>query len=174
MADISLGLSFDDVLLVPAMSSVLPGEADLSTHVTAGIPLFLPVVSAAMDTVSEHDLAIALAREGGMGVIHRACPIDEQVPMVSRVKRWESAVTLKPLTVSKDDTVLYVREIMAKNGFSGFPVMDADGHLEGMVTGRVIRYLERQDGKVGDVMTPLDKLSSAPPNTGVEEARRIL
>ena len=72
MAEISLGLSFDDVLLVPALSSVLPGEADLSTHVTSGIPLFLPVVSAAMDTVSEHDLAIALAREGGMGVIHRA------------------------------------------------------------------------------------------------------
>ncbi len=103
MAEISLGLSFDDVLLVPAMSSVLPGEADLSTHVTAGIPLFLPVVSAAMDTVSEHDLAIALAREGGMGVIHRACPIDEQVTMVSRVKRSENAVILKPLTVRKED-----------------------------------------------------------------------
>ena len=82
MAEISVGLSFDDVLLTPGLSSVLPGEAELATHVTEGIPLFLPVVSAAMDTVSEHDLAIALAREGGMGVIHRACPIDEQVSMV--------------------------------------------------------------------------------------------
>ena len=174
MAEISLGLSFDDVLLVPAMSAVLPGDADYSTHVTAGIPLFLPVVSAAMDTVSEHDLAIALAREGGMGVIHRACPIDEQVMMVSRVKRSENAVILKPLTVHKEDTVDYVRDIMAKNGFSGFPVIDAAGHLEGMVTGRDIRYLERLDATVADVMTPLAKLVTGPPNTSLEEARRIL
>ena len=162
------------MLLVPAMSSVLPGDADYSTHVTAGIPLFLPVVSAAMDTVSEHDLAIALAREGGMGVIHRACPIDDQVMMVSRVKRSENAVILKPLTVHKEDTVDYVRDIMAKNGFSGFPVIDADGHLEGMVTGRDIRYLERLDATVADVMTPLTKLVTGPPNTSLEEARRIL
>ena len=174
MADISLGLSFDDVLLVPALSSVLPGEADLSTHVTAGIPLFLPVVSAAMDTVSEHDLAIALAREGGMGVIHRACPIDEQVVMVSRVKRSENAVILKPHTVRKEDSVEHVREIMARNGFSGFPVIDAEGHLEGMVTGRDVRYLDRPDAKVADVMTPREKLVIAPPNTSLEEARRIL
>jgi IMP dehydrogenase len=105
MAEISLGLSFDDVLLVPAMSAVLPGDADLSTHVTSGISLFLPIVSAAMDTVSEHELAIALAREGGMGVIHRACSIDEQVAMVAKVKRSESAVILKPHTVRRDDTV---------------------------------------------------------------------
>jgi len=160
MAEISLGLSFDDVLLVPALSSVLPGDADLSTHVTAGIPLFLPIVSAAMDTVSEHDLAIALAREGGMGVIHRACPIDEQAAMVSRVKRSENAVIQKPHTVRKEDTVDHVRAVMAKNGFSGFPVIDADGRLEGMVTGRDVRYL--------------DRLVTAPANTSLEEARRIL
>ncbi len=156
------------------MSAVLPGEADLRTHVTAGIPLFLPVISAAMDTVSEHDLAIALAREGGMGVIHRACPIDDQVTMVSRVKRSENAVILKPLTVRKDDTIDHVREIMARNGFSGFPVVDQDGHLEGMVTGRDIRYLERLDATVADVMTPLPKLITAPPHTSLEQARRIL
>jgi IMP dehydrogenase len=174
MAEISLGLSFDDVLLVPALSAVLPGEADLSTHVTAGIPLFLPVVSAAMDTVSEHELAIALAREGGMGVIHRACPIDEQVVMVTRVKRSESAVILKPHTVRKSDTVDHVRDIMARNGFSGFPVVDENGVLEGMVTGRDVRYLDRQNSLVSDVMTPLEKLVTAPPNTSLEEARRIL
>ena len=174
MAEISLGLSFDDVLLVPTMSSVMPGEADLSTLVTAGIPLYLPVVSAAMDTVSEHDLAIALAREGGMGVIHRACRIDEQVTMVSRVKRSENAVILKPHTVRKEDTIDHVRDIMAKNGFSGFPVIDADGHLEGMVTGRDIRYLERLDANVADIMTPLQKLVTAPPTTSLEQARRIL
>ncbi|MFN6045419.1 MAG: IMP dehydrogenase, partial [Verrucomicrobiota bacterium] len=174
MADISLGLSFDDVLLVPALSSVLPGDADLSTLLAEGIPLSLPVVSAAMDTVSEHDLAIALAREGGMGVIHRACPIDDQVVMVSRVKRSENAVILKPHTVRKEDTVDHVREIMAKNGFSGFPVIDAEGHLEGMVTGRDVRYLDRTDATVADVMTPKERLITAPPTTSLEEARRIL
>lgn len=174
MAEISTGLSFDDVLLVPGLSSVLPGDADLSTHVTGGIPLFLPVVSAAMDTVSEQDLAIALAREGGMGVIHRACPIDEQAAMVAKVKRSESAVILKPLTVRKEDGIEHVRETMVRNGFSGFPVIDADGRLEGMVTGRDVRYLDRPDAKVADVMTPLDKLVTAPPTTGIEEARRIL
>lgn len=174
MADISLGLSFDDVLLVPALSDVLPGEADLSTALTEGIPLNLPVVSAAMDTVSEHDLAIALAREGGMGVIHRACSIEEQAAMVSKVKRSESAVILDPLTVKKTDTVERVCAIMDKNGFSGFPVVDEDGCLEGMVTGRDVRYLDRPGALVSEVMTPREKVVTAPPNTGLEEARRIL
>ena len=174
MAEISLGLSFDDVLLVPALSSVLPGEANLSTYLTQGIPLFLPVVSAAMDTVSEHDLAIALAREGGMGVIHRACPIDEQASMVSRVKRSENAVIQKPLTVRKEDSVDHVQALMAKNGFSGFPVVDSNGRLEGMVTGRDVRYLERAGAKVADVMTPRERLVTAPGSTSIEDARRIL
>lgn len=174
MADISLGLSFDDVLLVPSISSVLPGEADLSTRLTGDIPLVIPVVSAAMDTVSEHELAIALAREGGMGVIHRACPIEEQVMMVSRVKRYENAVILRPHTVQRQDSVEKVREIMAANGFSGFPVVDDEGHLVGMVTGRDVRYLDRRDAIVEDVMTPLEKLATAPPNTSHEEAREIL
>ena len=174
MAEISLGLSFDDVLLVPAMSTVLPGEADLTTHVTPGIQLNLPIVSAAMDTVSEHELAIALAREGGMGVIHRACPIDEQVAMVTRVKRSESAIILKPHTVRRDDTIARVREIMESNGFSGFPVVDENGILEGMVTGRDLRYLDRTDAKVADVMTPKEKLVTGPPNTSHDEARSIL
>ncbi len=174
MAEISLGLSFDDVLLVPCLSEILPGEADLSSHITAEIPLHLPVVSAAMDTVSEHDLAIALAREGGMGVIHRACPIDEQAAMVSRVKRSESAVIQKPHTVRKEDSVRHVREVMEANGFSGFPVTGDDGELEGMVTGRDVRYLDRPDAKVADVMTPRERLVTAPPHTSLEEARRIL
>jgi IMP dehydrogenase len=174
MAEISLGLSFDDVLLVPAYSAVLPGEADLSTHVTAGIQLNIPVVSAAMDTVSEHDLAISLAREGGIGVIHRACPIDDQAAMVSRVKRSENAVILKPHIVHKEDTVAHVRAIMIQNGFSGFPVVDGEGRLEGMVTGRDVRYLDRLDITVADVMTPRERLITAPPSTSLEEARRIL
>lgn len=174
MADISLGLSFDDVLLVPALSEILPTESDISTNVTAGIRLNIPVVSAAMDTVSETELAVALAREGGMGVIHRACSIAEQASMVSRVKRSENAVIQKPLTVSKEQTIDEIRAIMAEHGFSGFPVVDADGRLEGMVTGRDVRYLDRLDARVVDVMTPREKLITAPANTELEEARRIL
>ena len=174
MADISLGLSFDDVLLVPALSEILPTESDISTNVTADIRLNIPVVSAAMDTVSEPELAVALAREGGMGVIHRACSIAEQASMVSRVKRSENAVIQKPLTVRKEQTIDEVRAIMDEHGFSGFPVIDADGRLEGMVTGRDVRYLDRTDARVEDVMTRRDKLVTAPANTELEEARRIL
>lgn len=174
MAEISLGLSFDDVLLVPALSAILPSEANLATALVEGIPLNLPVVSAAMDTVSEHDLAIALAREGGMGVIHRACPIEEQAAMVSKVKRSESAVILKPLTVRKTDSIERVRAIMDENGFSGFPVVDEAGCLEGMVTGRDVRYLDRPGALVSEVMTPREKVVTAPPSTGLEQARRIL
>ena len=174
MADISLGLSFDDVLLVPALSEILPTESDISTNVTSGIRLNIPVVSAAMDTVSETELAVALAREGGMGVIHRACSIAEQASMVSRVKRSENAVIQKPLTVRKEQSIDEVRAIMAEHGFSGFPVVDADGRLEGMVTGRDLRYLDLQDARVQDVMTPREKLVTAPVNTELEDARRIL
>jgi IMP dehydrogenase len=174
MADISLGLSFDDVLLVPALSEILPTESDISTFVTGDIRLNIPVVSAAMDTVSETELAVALAREGGMGVIHRACSIQEQASMVSRVKRSENAVILKPLTVRKEQTIDEIRGIMAEHGFSGFPVVDAEGRLEGMVTGRDVRYLDRQDARVEDVMTPREKLITAPAHTELEEARRIL
>ncbi|MCU0794990.1 MAG: IMP dehydrogenase [Akkermansiaceae bacterium] len=174
MADITTGLSFDDVLLTPRMSSVLPADTDLSTSLTDDISLRIPVVSAAMDTVSEADLAIALAREGGMGVIHRACPIEQQASMVSRVKRSENAVILKPLTVRKEQSVAEVREIMAEHGFSGFPVIDAEGRLVGMVTGRDIRYLDGGDARVSEVMTPRERLVTAPPSTELEEARRIL
>ena len=174
MAEISVGLSFDDVLLVPALSSILPSEANLETNLTDQIPLRLPVISAAMDTVSEHDLAIALAREGGMGVIHRACSIEEQAGMVAKVKRSESAVIIKPLTVSKNDTVENVLSIMEENGFSGFPVVDESGILEGMVTGRDVRYLDRPGALVSEVMTPRDRVITAPPTTGLEDARRIL
>lgn len=174
MADISLGYSFDDVLLVPALSDVLPGEADLKTQLTEGIELNLPVISAAMDTVSEHELAIALAREGGMGVIHRACPIEEQAAMVAKVKRSESAVILKPHTVRREDTVQHVLDVMEQNGFSGFPVVDDDNQLLGMVTGRDIRYLDRPDALVSEVMTPKEKLVTAPPHTSHAEARSIL
>ena len=174
MAELSLGLSFDDVLLVPKKSAVLPTEADLETALTADISLRIPVVSAAMDTVSETELAVALAREGGIGVIHRACSVEEQAAMVSRVKRSESAIIQSPLTVQKKQTVGEIREIMEIEGFSGFPVVDDEGNLEGMVTGRDVRYHSEAEALVADVMTSRDRLVTAPPNTSHEEARRIL
>jgi IMP dehydrogenase len=174
MADFSLAFSFDDVLLVPARSAILPADANINTMLTKDISLHIPVVSAAMDTVSESELAIALAREGGMGVIHRACTIEEEAAMVSRVKRSENAVILKPLTFTKENTVDEVRRVMDEQGFSGFPVVDAAGHLVGMVTGRDVRYIERTDVLVADVMTPRERLIVADPSMELEEARRIL
>ena len=112
MADFPLAFSFDDVLLVPARSAILPADANINTMLTKDISLHIPVVSAAMDTVSESELAIALAREGGMGVIHRACTIEEEAAMVSRVKRSENAVILKPLTFTKENTVDEVRRVV--------------------------------------------------------------
>jgi len=174
MAETQLGFSFDDVLLVPRRSGVIPAETDISAQLAGEIDLNVPVVSAAMDTVSESDLVIALAREGGIGVIHRACTIEEQAAMVSRVKRSENAVILKPATLRKEQTVEEMRRIMVERGFSGFPVVDAEGKLEGMVTGRDVRYLERAGLRVADVMTPRERLVTAPPNTEMGEARRIL
>ena len=174
MAQISLGLSFDDVLLTPRMSGVLPGDADLKTVLTPQIDLNIPVVSAAMDTVSESELAIALAREGGIGVIHRNNSIEEQAAMVLKVKRSESAVIHSPYTVSKNQTVGQLRMIMDEQGFSGFPVVDADGKLEGMVTGRDVRHMADNSASISEVMTPLDRLATSHENTELREARAIL
>lgn len=174
MADITLGLSFDDVLLLPQKSTILPGEADLSSHLVPGFNLNIPVLSAAMDTVSESELAIALAREGGMGVIHRNNTIEEQAAMVTRVKRSENAIISNPLTVRKEQTISEIREIMWQQGFSGFPVVNETGYLEGIVTGRDVRGVEDDSTTVADVMTPREKLFTAPTNTSLEEARQIL
>lgn len=174
MAELTLGLSFDDVLLVPKMSEVLPTEAVLDTELTEGIPLKIPVVSAAMDTVSESELAVALAREGGMAVIHRACTIEEEAAMVSLVKRSESSVIQKPLTVTKEHTIGNLKAIMREQGFSGFPVVDSEGVLLGMVTGRDIRHFAADDAMVGEVMTQGEKLVTGNPDTTPEDARRIL
>lgn len=156
------------------MSAVLPGEAELQTALTAGIGLNIPVVSAAMDTVSESELAIALAQEGGIGVIHRNNLIEEQAAMVLKVKRSESAVILKPYTVRKNQTVGELRHIMDEQGFSGFPVVDADGKLEGMVTGRDVRHMADDAAKISEVMTPLERLVTSHEKTALREAREIL
>ncbi len=174
MAEINLGLSFDDVLLVPQLSAVIPNETDISSSLNQEIGLNIPVVSAAMDSVSESELAIALAREGGIGVIHRNNTIEQQAAMVAKVKRAETAVILDPVTVTKDMKVAKIREIIDFEGFSGFPVVDAENKLEGMVTGRDVRYTAHQDRSVAEVMTPFDKLVTGNSDTTIEEARRIL
>ncbi len=174
MADLTLGLSFDDVLLVPKKSGVLPTEARVDTALSEEIALKIPVISAAMDTVSESELAVSLAREGGMAVIHRACSVEEEAEMVSRVKRSESAVIQEPMTVRSDTTIANLKSIMGEQGFSGFPVVDEEGVLVGMVTGRDIRHFADDAAKVGDVMTCGDKLVTGAPDTTPEAARRIL
>ena len=171
---IPLGLSFDDVLLVPQRSEVLPGEAAVETTLTGKIPLNIPIVSAAMDTVTEAELAIALAREGGLGVVHRNMPIDEQAAQIARVKRSENTVIPDPFTVSRSMTLGEMIRFMEDKGVAGFPVVGAEGRLEGMVTTRDIWYVENPDQRVEHVMTPLEKLVTAREGTSLDEARRIL
>ncbi len=174
MGDLSLGLSFDDVLLVPQKSAILPADADLTTQLTSEIALNIPIVSSAMDTVTESELAIALAREGGIGVIHRNMPIPDQAGMVAKVKRSENMVITEPFTVSADTTLEALQQIMDQRGVNGFPVVDAEGNLTGMVTSRDIWIIEDSAKTVADVMTPRDKLVTAPANTGQRDAQGLL
>ena len=171
---IPLGLSFDDVLLVPQHSAVLPAEVDLSTRLTEDIRLNIPIVSSAMDTVTEAELAIALAREGGLGVIHRNCPPEKQAEFVGRVKRSENTVIQDPMTVTSDLTMRQVDEIMHERGVSGFPVVNSERKLVGMMTTRDMWLIESADTRVADVMTPKERLVTAPLNTSIEEATRML
>ena len=174
MGELPLGLSFDDVLLVPQRSGVLPAEVDVSTNLTADIPLKIPIVSSAMDTVTEDGLAIALAREGGIGVIHRNMPIEEQADMVAKVKRSENTVISDPFTTSADISLARLQEVMQEKGVNGFPVVDENRVLIGMVTSRDIWHVEDENAPVSAVMTPKERLIMAPIATGLEEARCIL
>ncbi len=171
---IPLGLSFDDVLLVPQLTEILPAEADLKTRLAPGLELNIPVISSAMDTVTEAELAIALAREGGLGVIHRNMPIAQQADQVRRVKRSENTVIDQPFTVSPELTLAELMIIMDQRGVAGFPVVDDEGNLAGMVTSRDVWYIQDTKATVRDVMTPRDRLVTAPASTTSEEARAIL
>lgn len=175
MGDIPpLALSFDDVLVLPGLSQVLPGDADLSFTLGADIRLNVPVLSSAMDTVTEAELAIALAREGGMGVVHRNCPIDYQAEQVTRVKRSEHTVIQNPVAVQPDTKLSEVSRLMFEKGVSGFPVIDASGRLLGMVTSRDMWYIEDENTPVSAIMTPRDRLATGTPTTSLEEALKIL
>jgi IMP dehydrogenase len=166
-------LTFDDVLIVPRRASVHPRELDVSTQLTRNIRINIPLVSAPMDTVTESTLAIALAQEGGIGIIHRNLSVEDQTREVHKVKRSESGVILDPVTLRPEDTVTKAQEVMRLQNVSGIPITQPDGTLVGILTRRDLKYLEASNKRVADVMTR-DNLVKAPPTTTLDEAERIL
>ncbi len=168
-----LGLTFDDVLLVPAQSDVLPASANTATRLTANIALAIPVLSAAMDTVTEARMAIALAREGGLGIIHRNLSIEDQVVEVDKVKRSESGMIVEPVTLPADALVRDALTLMERYHISGVPITDDTGHLVGILTNRDLRFVENVDQPVSSVMTS-ENLITAPKGTTLHEAQTIL
>jgi IMP dehydrogenase len=165
-------LTFDDVLLVPRKSGVLPREVDTRTRLTRGIHLYIPIISAAMDTVTESEMAIALAREGGIGIIHKNMTITEQAQQIDRVKRSESGMILNPITLSPGNTVHDALDIMHKYSISGVPIVD-EGRLVGILTNRDLRFEPNKDLLVSEVMTK-ENLVTASRATTLEEAEKIL
>jgi IMP dehydrogenase len=173
LPDLEEGLTFDDVLLVPAHSDVLPAETDTSTRFTRGITLQTPLCSAAMDTVTESRLAIAIAQQGGIGVIHKNLSIERQAEEVDRVKRSESGMIVDPLTIRYDRPVREALGVMERYKISGVPVVDEDGHLVGIITNRDLRFETRFDIAVSEVMTP-QPLVTVPVGTTLEDAKGVL
>jgi len=174
------GITFDDVLLLPQYSDVMPSQADTSTRLTPTIQLNIPLVSAPMDTVTESALAIALAQEGGVGVIHRNLPIEAQAREVTKVKRSGNGIILDPITVGPGETVGRARELMREHNVSGFPVTEdgsselrSHGRVVGILTKRDLKFVEDESTTVKSVMTTAD-LVTAPPGTKLDEAERIL
>lgn len=166
-------LTFDDVLLVPAYSEVLPKDVSLSTKFTRNITLNLPLVSAAMDTVTEARLAIAIAQEGGIGVIHKNMTAEQQAAEVLKVKRHESGVVADPVVITPDFTVLQVLQLSEERGISGFPVVEG-GKVVGIVTNRDIRFETRYNVKVCEIMTPRERLITVHEGTTPAEAKALL
>ena len=167
------GLTFDDVLLIPAFSDVLPREVDLSTHFSRNIKLNIPFVSAAMDTVTEAKLAIAIAREGGIGVIHKNMSIEAQAQQVRYVKRAENGMISNPVSILRDKTVGQVLSMMAEYKIGGIPVVDTEGHLVGIVTNRDLRFRRDMNQLIDDVMTK-ENLITTQQTTNLEKAADIL
>ncbi len=166
-------LAFDDVILVPRHSEILPREADVSTTLSRNIRLSIPLVSAAMDTVTEAALATALAQEGGIGIIHKNLSVEEQAREVEKVKRSAHGVISDPVTLSPDQTIRDAKRIMQQQNITGLPVVEPDGRLVGIITQRDLRFFDVLDAKVSEVMTK-GKLVKASPATTLEEAKRIL
>lgn len=166
-------LTFDDVLLIPAASDVLPSTTDVSTWLTRGIRMNIPLVSAAMDTVTEHRLAIAMAREGGMGIIHKNLSIDDQVEMARKVKRSENGMITDPITMHHDRTVGDALDMMAEYRISGIPITTANGDLVGIVTNRDLRFETDRTRPISELMTG-DELVTVPEGTTLEGAKELL
>jgi IMP dehydrogenase len=167
-------LTFDDVLLLPAESSVLPKDVDLKTQLTRGITLNIPLLSAAMDTVTEARLAIAMAQEGGMGIVHKNMTIEDQAAEVRKVKKFESGVVKDPITVSPQHTVREVLDIIRSYNFHALPVIEANNQLVGIVTSRDFRFETNLDQLVANIMTPKERLITAKEGTDREEIRKLL
>lgn len=166
------GITFDDVFLEPAYSDVVPREVDLRTNLTKNIKLNIPILSSPMDTVTESDLAIALAQEGGMGIIHKNLSIIDQTREVDKVKRSENGIITDPITLPPEERVVNARRIMEQNKISGVPIT-VNGHLKGILTRRDLRFLTNTNQQISEVMTR-ENLVTAPENTTLEEAETIL
>lgn len=168
------GLTFDDVLLIPAESNVLPADVDLTTKLTKDITLNIPIMTAAMDTVTESKMAIAIAREGGIGVIHKNMSIEEQAIEVDKVKRSENGVITNPFYLSPRHTAKDADELMSKYRISGVPICEDNGLLVGILTNRDLRFMQDYDVKIAEVMTPKSQLVTAMAGTTLEDAKSIL
>ena len=171
--EIRLGLTFDDVLLYPAESDIVPSMADPRTRLTRSISLNIPMLSSAMDTVTEADMAIVMAQLGGIGVLHRNLSIEQQVAAVRQVKRFESGMVVNPITIAPDATLAEAQALMARHRISGIPVMEKGGRLVGIVTNRDVRFAENPNQPVAELMTH-DNLATVSPGVSQEEARRLL
>ena len=163
-SDIPLGLTFDDVLLQPCESSVLPSQADTRSLLTREIPLNIPILASAMDTVTEADMAIAMAHLGGIGVLHRNMDVEAQVAAVRAVKRFESGMVVNPITMRPDQSLAEALELMKANGINGIPIVEASGKLAGILTHRDVRFAENPKQKVSELMTR-DNLAKVPLGT---------
>ncbi len=167
-------LTFDDVLLVPAHSNVLPNHADLRTQLTRSISLNIPVLSAAMDTVTEARLAIALAQEGGLGFIHKNMTIEQQAEQVRLVKIYEAGMVSNPVTVTPEMTIADVKALTERNGFAGYPVVNKQKELVGIITGRDVRFVSDLSKRVEDVMTPQSRLATVREGAEREQVQQLM
>lgn len=171
--EIITGLTFDDVLLVPGASDILPSDANLSTQLTSEINLNIPILSSAMDTVTEADMAILMAQIGGIGVLHRNLTVEEQAAAVRQVKRFESGMIVNPITITPDAPLSYATALMAQHRISGIPVVETGGKLVGILTNRDVRFADNPGQPVRELMTA-ENLATVRPGVGQDEARKLL
>jgi IMP dehydrogenase len=171
--EIETGLTFDDVLLRPAESDILPSQASTKTRLTRAIALNIPIISSAMDTVTEAQMAIVMAQLGGIGVLHRNLTVEQQCDAVRAVKRFESGMIVNPITITPDATLGAAQALMTKHRISGIPVTDADGKLCGILTNRDVRFAANPKQPVRELMTH-ENLATVSEGVSQDEARRIL